>query len=259
MRLFILLLCLMCTVPAFSQDDYDKSLSELEKVNNLLLDASASFLKFPSSHSNTMIVFNQLKKLNTIYKGIQSNKYEVLSKWDNYKVRQFYNTTDKMQAITDAFEELLRTIAGYNSAGIEGPVMEILLEPLFDEAGWEKRTLNITCTDAYFVEYSYGGFKMMFIKSTLPANDYRNQSYHNIEVTFTYEGQYGGGGSYYVGGNKNELIPSVFLKKFGFIIKFYAIPVLGRNSVYGLFFSAYNIYFTKIRICIQNDFYPAST
>ena len=34
---------------------------------------------------------------------------------------------------------------------------------------------------------------------------------------------------------KNELIPSVFLKKFGFIIKFYAIPVLGRNSVYGLF------------------------
>lgn len=93
MRLFILLLCLMCTVPAFSQDDYDKSLSELEKVNNLLLDASASFLKFPSSHSNTMIVFNQLKKLNTIYKGIQSNKYEVLSKWDNYKVRQFYDTT----------------------------------------------------------------------------------------------------------------------------------------------------------------------
>ena len=206
MRLFILLLCLMCTVPAFSQDDYDKSLSELEKVNNLLLDASASFLKFPSSHSNTMIVFNQLKKLNTIYKGIQSNKYEVLSKWDNYKVRQFYNTTDKMQAITDAFEELLRTIAGYNSAGIEGPVMEILLDPLFDEAGWEKRTLNITCTDAYFVEYSYGGFKMMFIKSTLPANDYRNQSYHNIEVTFTYEGQYGGGGSYYVGGNKYRMI-----------------------------------------------------
>lgn len=155
---------------------------------------------------HTQIVFNQLKKLNTIYKGIQSNKYEVLSKWDNYKVRQFYNTTDKMQAITDAFEELLRTIAGYNSAGIEGPVMEILLEPLFDEAGWEKRTLNITCTDAYFVEYSYGGFKMMFIKSTLPANDYRNQSYHNIEVTFTYEGQYGGGGSYYVGGNKYRMI-----------------------------------------------------
>ena len=28
----------------------------------------------------------------------------------------------------------------------------------------------------------------------------------NIEVTFTYEGQYGGGGSYYVGGNKYRMI-----------------------------------------------------
>lgn len=88
------------------------------------------FLKFPNNHSNTIIVFNQLKELNTIYKEIQSNKYEVLSKWDNYKVRLFYDTTDKMQAIADAFEELLRTIAGYTSSGIEGTVMEVLLEPL---------------------------------------------------------------------------------------------------------------------------------
>lgn len=87
-------------------------------------------LKFPNNHSNTIIVFNQLKELNTIYKEIQSNKYEVLSKWDNYKVRLFYDTTDKMQAIADAFEELLRTIAGYTSSGIEGTVMEVLLEPL---------------------------------------------------------------------------------------------------------------------------------
>lgn len=62
MRLFILLLCLMCTVPAFSQDDYDKSLSELEKVNNLLLDASASFLKFPSSHSNTVYSIQSIEE-----------------------------------------------------------------------------------------------------------------------------------------------------------------------------------------------------
>lgn len=153
MKLLIFFVCLICTIPSFSQDDYDRSLNELEKVNDLLLDASASFLKFPNNHSNTIIVFNQLKELNTIYKEIQSNKYEVLSKWDNYKVRLFYDTTDKMQAIADAFEELLRTIAGYTSSGIEGTVMEVLLEPLFDEAGWEKRILNVTCPDAYFVEY----------------------------------------------------------------------------------------------------------
>ena len=117
-----------------------------------------------------------------------------------------HDTTDKMQAIADAFEELLRTIAGYTSSGIEGTVMEVLLEPLFDEAGWEKRILNVTCPDAYFVEYSYEDFKMMFVKSTRPRNDYMNNCYHNIEVTFTYEGPYGAGGSYYVGGNKYRMI-----------------------------------------------------
>jgi hypothetical protein len=60
--------CLICTIPSFSQDDYDRSLNELEKVNDLLLDASASFLKFPNNHSNTIIVFNQLKELNTYIK-----------------------------------------------------------------------------------------------------------------------------------------------------------------------------------------------
>ena len=35
MRLYVLILCLICTIPSFSQDDYDKSLNELEKVNNL--------------------------------------------------------------------------------------------------------------------------------------------------------------------------------------------------------------------------------
>ena len=65
MKLLIFFVCLICTIPSFSQDDYDRSLNELEKVNDLLLDASASFLKFPNNHSNTIIVFNQLKELNT--------------------------------------------------------------------------------------------------------------------------------------------------------------------------------------------------
>lgn len=60
--------------------------------------------------------------------------------------------------------------------------------------------------DAYFVEYSYGSFRMMFVKSILPANDYRNQIYNNIEVTFTYDRQYGGGGCYIVGGNMYRMI-----------------------------------------------------
>lgn len=206
MKVRIVILCLLYSIPCFSQDDYDKSLSDLERVNNLLLDVTTSFLKFPDNHSNTMIIFNQLKELNTIYKRLQSNKYEVLTKWDNYKTKIFYDKVDKMQVIANAFEELLRTIAEYNSAGIDGSVMEIVLDPLLIGSGWEKQKLNISCVDAYFVEYTYGSFKMMFIKSILPANDYINQIYNNIEVTFTYGGQCGGGGSYYIGGNKYRMI-----------------------------------------------------
>ena len=45
MKLLIFFVCLICTIPSFSQDDYDRSLNELEKVNDLLLDASASFFE----------------------------------------------------------------------------------------------------------------------------------------------------------------------------------------------------------------------
>lgn len=206
MKLIMLFLGLMCAIPSFSQDVFDRSLKDLEKVNSILLDAVASFLKSPNDHSNTMVVFDKLKKLNVAFEGVQSDKYETLAKWDNYKVRLFYDKVDKMQAVTEAFEELLRTIAGYVSGGIEGPVMEVLLEPLFDEAGWEKKVLDVTCPDAYFVEYSCGEFKMMFIKSTRPADDVRNNIFHNIEVTFTFEGLYGTAGSCYVGGGRYRMI-----------------------------------------------------
>ena len=56
MKLLIFFVCLICTLPSFSQDDYDRSLNELEKVNDLLLDASASFLKFPNNHSNLSLI-----------------------------------------------------------------------------------------------------------------------------------------------------------------------------------------------------------
>ena len=81
MKLLIFFVCLICTIPSFSQDDYDRSLNELEKVNDLLLDASASFLKFPNNHSNTIIVFNQLKELKTIYKELHSLFVDGLSDW----------------------------------------------------------------------------------------------------------------------------------------------------------------------------------
>ena len=205
-RILILIICMSNSISLCSQDMFDKSLQELEKVNAILVDVAASFLENPYDHGNTLVAFNRLQLLNKAYKELQNNKYEALSQWDNYKVRLFYDKVDKMQAITDALEELIKPIAGYNSAGIEGPNFEILLVPLFDEAGWKKRMLPIKCEHAYFIEYTYGEFKMMFVKSILSANDYRNQVYNNIEVSYEFAGQFAGGGSMYVGGNKYRMV-----------------------------------------------------
>ena len=210
MRLFILILC--CGLYPFFGDaqnnySYQQARQDLEKLDNAMVDMIASFTRFPEKHQNTIIVFNQLKKQNETYKAIQNLRYDnnILRGWEDYQITTFYNQVNKMQAITDVYEELLRTIAGYNSAGIEGPVMELLLEPLLLDSGWYKKKLDVSCEHAYFVEYGFGDFKMMFIKSILPANDYQNMKYHNIEVTFTYEG-YGRGGSWYGGGNKYRMI-----------------------------------------------------
>lgn len=205
-KILILAMCMFYSMQLYSQDMFDKSLRELEKVNGLLVDASASFFEYPYDHANTLVVFKRLQLLNEAYKELQKNKYEVLSHWDNYKVRQFYDKVDKMQAITAALEELIRPIAGYNSSGIEGPNFEILLVPIFDAAGWKKRMLPIKCEHAYFIEYTFGNFKMMFVKSILSANDYRNHVYNNIEVTYEFAGQFAGGGSIYVGGNKYRMV-----------------------------------------------------
>ena len=210
MRLFfICVLWVIYPFVAFAQSSYSyrQACQDLDRLDNAMVDMIASFTRFPWNHQNTIVVFNQLKKQNKAYQAIQTMRYDskMLRGWGDYQITAFFNRVDKMQAVVDVYEELLRTIAGYNSAGIEGPEMEILLEPLLLDSGWYKKKLEVACEHAYFVEYGFGDFKMMFIKSILPANDYRNMKYNNIEVTFTYEG-YAGGGSWYVGGNKYRMI-----------------------------------------------------
>lgn len=190
----------------FSQDMFDESLATIEKFNNVFIDEVGTFLEDPHNHTNSLRFFEKMKEFNEIYKDLQSKKYEVLSKWDNYKTRKYYDSIDKMQAIAEAFEELLRPIAGYAGRGIEGPVMEILLEPLFESMGWKKRMINVVCDDAYFCEYERGDFKMMFVKNTRSKSDYSRGINNTIIVDFTYENAYGAGGTYYVAGGVYRMI-----------------------------------------------------
>lgn len=202
--LFIINICLPTSL--FSQDMFDESLATLEKFNNIFVDETGSFLDDPYNHNNTLRVFEKMKEFNEIYKELQSKKYEVLSQWDNFKTRKYYDSVDKMQAIAEAFEELLRPIAGYAGRGIEGPVMEILLEPLFESMGWKRKMINVVCDDAYFCEYERGNFKMMFVKNTRSKSDYSRGINNTIIVDFTYENAYGAGGTYYVAGGVYRMI-----------------------------------------------------
>ena len=104
--LFIINICLPTSL--FSQDMFDESLATLEKFNNVFVDETGSFLDDPYNHNNTLRVFEKMKEFNEIYKELQSKKYEVLSRWDNSKTRKYYDSVDKMHAIAEAFEELLR-------------------------------------------------------------------------------------------------------------------------------------------------------
>ena len=206
LQLIFLLLNLSLTNSVCAQDMFDESLETIEKFNNLFVDEVGSFLDDPYNHQNSLRVFEKVKEFNEIYKDLQSKKYEVLSKWDNYKTRKYYDSIDKMQAIAEAFEELLRPIAGYAGRGIDGPEMEILLEPLFESMGWKKRMINVVCDDVYFCEYERGDFKMMFVKNTRSKSDYSRGINNTIIVDFTYENACGAGGAYYVAGGVYRMI-----------------------------------------------------
>ncbi len=206
LQLIFVLLNLSLTNYVCAQDMFDESLETIEKFNNLFVDEVGSFLDDPYNHQNSLRVFEKMKEFNDIYKDLQSKKYEVLSKWDNYKTRKYYDSIDKMQAIAEAFEELLRPIAGYAGRGIDGAEMEILLEPLFESMGWKKRMINVVCDDAYFCEYERGDFKMMFVKNTRSKSDYSRGINNTIIVDFTYENAYGAGGAYYVAGGVYRMI-----------------------------------------------------
>lgn len=191
---------------SFSQEDvFDQSLEMINKSNDLLLDCMASFLEFPEEHSNTLVVYDRVLTIKKMCKEQQSSRYKMSNSILSHpKVQQYYAIVDRMEIYSECFEELLRSFAGYNSAGLTQDQMS-LLDPLFRKFGWKIKLLDIKCKDAYFYEYELKGCKMMFIKNALPPNDYDNAIYNNIKVDFTYD-YYGTGGQWYVGGGKYRMI-----------------------------------------------------
>lgn len=201
LALFIFILC--DTFQLFAQDVFDQSLNQLEVINNSFIDAASSFLGHPYNHQNTLLVYKRIKEINEFYKQQSSYRYELMTQYNNEKVSKYFSSIDKMVPLASFLEEFLKVISGYNSSGIDAPLMEAM-ESLFIEFGWSRRNLDISCSSAYFCEYEYEGFKIMFVRNMLPPSNYEYGCINTLSVTFTYMD--GSGGTFNVGGNKYRII-----------------------------------------------------
>jgi hypothetical protein len=190
----------------YTQNDvFDQSLEVARQLNEYLADGIASFLEYPDSHSNTLIVYNRVL---TVKDACDEQLYS-RSKMSNSilaqpKVQQYYTMIRNTKMLADAFDELLKPFCGYNSPGISQNKMNIILDPLFRAMGWNISILPIDCKDVYFYEYKTKNGKMMFIKNNLPPDTLYSLASNNVEVTFTYTHR--PGGIYVVGGGLYRMI-----------------------------------------------------
>ncbi|SRR5574344_854939 len=185
---------------ATDQDNvYIEYLQHAKGVKELLDVTISNFINKPIDHELTI---STVDVLNTIYnKCIDYNPATMHNPNNHYSV-ELSRLIEDTKIKSKAFITLLNPIVGINEIGVDGSVMENIVEPLLINGGWNKRNISVVCNDAYFCEYEFNGFKMMFIKSTRPkSTDYQ---YYTISVDFTYAN--GGGGEYAVGGNLYRLI-----------------------------------------------------
>lgn len=210
-RIYCLLFGLIIVLSTFSQSTPQSPNEALELVTERLNGAIASFVYYPENHENTEKVFEHIKDINEVFKYWVTTKTSV--NLNIPEIKRFYDKVDTEAPIAEAFEELLRDIAGYASRGIDGPTMEIIVEPILIGSGWTRKNLNIVCDDAYFIEYSYKDFKMLFVKNTRPKTNYSSISpvYNTITITYYINDIYNvgkiiQGGSLNVGGGLYRMV-----------------------------------------------------
>ena len=166
--LFLLFATALC-LPIQAQDMFDESLRELERLNNITYDYVASFLEYPSNHENTLKVFRGLQDLSKFYDEQSDKRFELLSRFDNYKTREYVNQIEKNKFLIDAIDEFVGCVAGYVRAGAKSQVFDQMLKPLFESFGWNCKIIPMECQDIVFFEYSKDEFKMLLAYNTRPA------------------------------------------------------------------------------------------
>lgn len=186
--LFIIILQFFGSTQLKAQDMFDKGLESLEELNNLTCDYIASFLEYPDNHENTLKVFHKLQTVSKFYDEQYKKKFNMLSEFDNYKVRQYFDKIEKVKLLVDAIDIFVGNIVGYIRPGVESSTFDNLLKPLFEQFGWECKILPVQCQDIIFFEYSKGKFKMLLAYNIRPVSDgIRQGKYNDNEVCcYTY-------------------------------------------------------------------------
>lgn len=206
MKRIILILLVIIPSLAYSQKDiFDESIEGLDKVDEFLIEEISSFSAFPQVHSNTIRVFKKILEISDLCKEQQITKNSLSSDLlSNYKVQLFYKKLNDIQVFAETFEELLRPFHAGNSSGLNENQMNII-DQLLRVAGWKITLLDINCKDAYFYEYQFKEFKMMFIKNALPKSNFGDLIQTVLEVEFTFD-HYGESSRYNVGGGLYRMI-----------------------------------------------------
>ena len=186
----------------------DKTLMDLEKINDDFNAYIASFLEFPEKHNNAIMAYDYVSKVRKMCDEVRYSTHKLSDKaLSNPKVQYCFSEINRLRVYSDAWDELLRNFTKYSSAGLTQNQMNIL-DPIFKALGWKITLLDINCKDAYFYEYQFKEFKMLFIKNALPPENFEQKIYNQIKVEYNYEHKFlkGLGGWCIVGGGLYRMI-----------------------------------------------------
>lgn len=166
----------------------------LEQLNNKVTDCLCSFLSYPERHDNTVIVFDKIKLLREHCDKYLSQRSTLIAKAPNrqgaHEISTFMDQVENLKIVLDGFDKIIGQIAGYSRVGIESPLFEDCMMPLFESIGWNIIHLSQKSPNIELYEFTKGSFKMLIGKNTLPLSNY-SKTYNDIEVTlFTYWQQY---------------------------------------------------------------------
>lgn len=147
----------------------------INKLLNVVVDVTGSFLDNPNHHSNTIKVFERSKEL----KNNVDNLYNYAQYSNNTYAKLDLPYLENMKYILKCLDFVTANIAGYTRGGIDAIEWETVFHPMMTELGWTWGIIHST-PEVVFYEYKKDKFKMVLaknIRSKKEGGDYNANSF----------------------------------------------------------------------------------